>query len=81
MKLAKHYSFAVVFLTFFSLLFQQDITVKGKVTGENGEALVGANIQVKGTTVGVSTDRDGEFIINTESGAILVVSFIGYKTT
>mgnify|MGYP002525953419 CR=1 FL=1 len=81
MKLAKHYSFAVVFLTFFSLLFQQDITVKGKVTGENGEALVGANIQVKGTTVGVSTDRDGEFIINTESGAILVVSFIGYKKT
>ncbi len=79
MKLAKHYSFAVIFLTFFSLLFQQDITVEGKVTGENGNALVGANILVKGTFTGVSTNIDGEFSITVDKNAILVTTYIGYK--
>mgnify|MGYP000020494036 FL=1 len=79
MKLTKHYSFAVIFLTFFSLLFQQDITVKGKVTGENGDALVGVNIMVKGTFTGVSTNIDGEFSITVDKNAILVTSYIGYK--
>jgi len=79
MKLTKHYSFAVLFLTFFSLLFQQDITVKGKVTGENGDALVGVNIMVKGTFTGVSTNIDGEFSITVDKNAILVTTYIGYK--
>ena len=79
MKLTKHYSFAVIFLTFFSLLFQQDITVKGKVTGENGDALVGANITVKGTFTGVSTNINGEFSITVDKNAILITTYIGYK--
>ena len=79
MKLTKHYSFAVLFLTFFSLLFQQDITVKGKVTGENGDALVGATIMVKGAFTGVSTNIDGEFSITVDKNAILVTTYIGYK--
>ena len=79
MKLTKHYSFAVIFLTFFSLLFQQDITVKGKVTGENGDALVGATIMVKGAFTGVSTNIDGEFSITVDKNAILVTTYIGYK--
>ena len=79
MKLTKHYSFAVIFLTFFSLLFQQDITVKGKVTGENGDALVGASIMVKGAFTGVSTNIDGEFSITVDKNAILVTTYIGYK--
>jgi len=79
MKLTKHYSFAVIFLTFFSLLFQQDITVKGKVTGENGDALVGASIMVKGAFTGVSTNIDGEFSITVDKNAILITTYIGYN--
>lgn len=67
-------------ITFFSLLFQQDFVVNGKVENEAGEPLVGANILVKGTFNGVSTDIDGDFTLIVPNGTILVVTYIGYKT-
>ncbi len=55
--------------------------VKGVVTDSNGEAVIGANVVVKGTTNGSITDGKGEFSLNNVSGKdILVVSFIGYKS-
>ncbi len=52
---------------------------KGKVVDANtGEPLIGASIQIKGTTEGEITDFDGAFHIEVEEGATLVVSFIGY---
>ena len=59
--------------------FAQNV-VTGKVTDANGEPVVGAGVQVKGTTTGVVTDLDGNFSIKTGEGAVLVVSSIGYKT-
>lgn len=57
------------------------LSVSGKVTGSSGEALPGVSIVVKGTTVGVNTDIDGNYKINVPSGsATLVFSFIGYLT-
>lgn len=41
--------------------FSQELTITGKVTGENGEPLPGANVLVKGTTVGTVTDVDGNY--------------------
>ncbi|MFV0392668.1 MAG: SusC/RagA family TonB-linked outer membrane protein [Paludibacteraceae bacterium] len=56
-------------------------SVSGTVTNENGEPLIGASLQVKGTTVGVTTDLDGNFAFNVPSGStVLVVSYIGMIT-
>ena len=45
-----------------------------------GEPIIGANIIEKGTTNGTITDFDGNFAITVQNGAILQISYIGYKT-
>ncbi len=55
-------------------------TVTGTVVDFQGMPLLGANVLVKGTTVGAQTDFDGNFSIEAEVGSILVVSYIGFKT-
>ncbi|MCC9135585.1 SusC/RagA family TonB-linked outer membrane protein [Pontibacter silvestris] len=58
-----------------------DVTVTGRVTGENGEGLPGVTIQVKGTTQGTATDVEGNFsLILPDGNATLVVSYVGYAT-
>lgn len=54
--------------------------VTGVVNDENGEPLIGASVLVKGTTVGSSTDIDGNFSIKAGKGATLVVSYVGYDS-
>lgn len=56
------------------------IVVKGKVVDKTGEAVIGANILVKGTTTGAVTDLDGNYTINVSPTATLVFSYIGMKT-
>jgi TonB-linked SusC/RagA family outer membrane protein len=55
--------------------------VKGVVTDESGDPLIGASVLQKGTTNGVSTNIDGEFSLSVKDAnkAVLVVSYIGYK--
>lgn len=54
------------------------MTVKGKVTSEEGLALPGANVIVKGTTIGAVTDVNGNFEVPvSDSTQSLVFSFIG----
>ena len=56
-------------------------SVEGQVTDENGEPLIGVNIQVKGTSQGASTDLDGYFSMeDLDENAILVISYIGFQT-
>jgi len=58
----------------------QNRTVTGSVTGENGDAMVNASVQVKGTKIATSTNAKGEFTISAPATAnILVVSFVGYN--
>ena len=60
---------------------RQVSTIKGSVSDTAGEPIIGASILVQGTTNGVITDIDGNFILNNvASGATLVVSYVGYKT-
>ena len=61
-----------------SLLAQQQIT--GKVTDENGEPIVGANVVIKGTNDGTITNIDGAFNLSAPEGSTLLVSFVGYTT-
>lgn len=60
--------------------FSQSITVNGVVKDKTGEAVIGANIVVKGTTNGTITDFDGNFTLQANKGDIIVFSFIGYKS-
>lgn len=56
-----------------------DKQVTGRVTSEDGEALPGVNVTLKGTSIGTSTDTKGDFSINVPSeSSVLVFSFIGY---
>ncbi|HLU93425.1 MAG TPA: TonB-dependent receptor plug domain-containing protein, partial [Membranihabitans sp.] len=57
------------------------IDISGTVTDENGEVLIGVNIQVKGSNTGTASDVDGNFILeDVGEDAVLVVSYIGYQT-
>ncbi|TRX59954.1 TonB-dependent receptor [Fulvivirga sp. M361] len=61
--------------------FSQAIEVRGKVSDIlTGEGLPGVNILVKGTATGTTTDIDGNYIINVNSGDVLLFSFIGFLT-
>ncbi|MEI7830212.1 MAG: SusC/RagA family TonB-linked outer membrane protein, partial [Prolixibacteraceae bacterium] len=60
---------------------QQKKLLKGKVTDEKGVALPGVSVVVKGTTVGITTDTDGNFNLSVPNDAkILVFSFVGMQT-
>ena len=58
----------------------QDISVTGVVSSaEDGEPLIGASVRVKGKSSGVTTDIDGNYIINVRNGAVLQFSYVGYE--
>ncbi|WP_324678428.1 TonB-dependent receptor [Hymenobacter sp. GOD-10R] len=55
--------------------------ITGKVLDENGAALPGVTVRVKGTTAGTTTNQDGTFTLSeTPENATLIFSFIGYKS-
>lgn len=54
--------------------------IKGKVLDSRKMPLPGVNIVVKGTSYGVMTDFDGEFSIEVGEDAVLVISYVGYKS-
>lgn len=61
--------------------FSQIISVKGTVTEANtGKPLAGVNLMEQGTTNGIVSDNDGNYIINVHENANLEVSFTGYVT-
>lgn len=55
--------------------------IKGKVSTEEGEALVGATVYIDGTTIGDATNTEGEFSFEYKNNlnALMVISFLGYK--
>ncbi|MHA4739420.1 SusC/RagA family TonB-linked outer membrane protein [Dyadobacter sp. MSC1_007] len=56
-----------------------DKQVTGNVTSDDGDPLPGVNVTLKGTSVGTSTNAQGDFSINVPSeSSVLVFSFIGY---
>lgn len=58
---------------------QQTETVKGTVTDEKGEPLIGVSVIIKGQNTGVITDIDGNFTLNVKAGTPLEFSYIGYE--
>jgi TonB-linked SusC/RagA family outer membrane protein len=56
----------------------QQKKITGNITDEKGEAIIGANIQVKGTATGTITDFDGKFEIEAPANGTILISYIGY---
>ena len=76
-------------LVFIALLFlsntivnaQDQKTVSGKVLDQNGIPLLGATVLLKSTSIGTTTNFDGEFSIETSTASqTLVISYVGYVT-
>jgi hypothetical protein len=56
-----------------------DQTIKGKITDENGQAIPGASIIIKGTTKGTTTDEKGEYSLVVAETATLIISSVGFN--
>ncbi|WP_111307891.1 SusC/RagA family TonB-linked outer membrane protein [Confluentibacter sediminis] len=70
----------IVFFIGFSFNSWAQEAVSGVVSDANNVPIPGANISIKGTTVGAATDFDGNFTIKAKKGDVFVVSYLGYKT-
>ena len=71
------------YLIIFALIFGAIGIVNGQITGtvtdDQGVPLVGASVVKKGTSIGATTDFDGNYSIDAILGDRLIVSFIGYE--
>ena len=70
-----------LFVLFVQIAVAQEIKVTGKVTDQAGMPIPGANIILKGTKTIVETGLDGDFTITAKKGDILIVTYVGMKTT
>ncbi len=79
MKKRIHLLFLILFVGI-GIAFAQNQVV-GSVTDESGEPVIGASIQVKGTSLGTVTGIDGTFSLNVPtSSKTLIVSYVGMIT-
>lgn len=69
----------LVLSTFLCFGLSQAQEVSGTVSDASGP-LPGASVLEKGTTNGTQTDFDGNYTLTAQDGAVLIVSYIGYKT-
>lgn len=73
--------FLLGFLVMAGVAMAQQLQVQGRVTDATGEGVIGAAVQVKGTTQGVVTDFDGNYVLqNVPANGTLVFSYVGYQT-
>ncbi|HOI33109.1 MAG TPA: TonB-dependent receptor plug domain-containing protein, partial [Bacteroidales bacterium] len=66
---------------FTSVVQAQSRTISGKITDTNEESLPGVNIIIKGTTIGTTSDFDGNYLIDIPediADPILVFKYIGF---
>ena len=62
-------------------LHAQEREVKGRVTSaDDGTALPGTSVTIRGTSLGTITDAGGNYVVKVPDNAILVFSFVGYTT-
>ncbi|GAB3921458.1 SusC/RagA family TonB-linked outer membrane protein [Larkinella terrae] len=74
--------FLLIALLLSLVSYAQELTLKGRVLSKtDGGGLPGANVLIKGTDRGSTTNSNGEFTLNTPANATLIVSFIGFKPT
>jgi len=76
--------FTMILTLFMALIvqttFAQEKTVSGIVSDENGLPLIGATVVISGTSSGTTTDFDGKYLLNANTGDVLTYSYVGYST-
>jgi TonB-linked SusC/RagA family outer membrane protein len=80
MKKIKCLFLLLILCSFTAALAQQSGNVTGVITDEKGEAIIGAAIKLKGSTVGTVTDIDGKFSLKAPAGSVLSISYVGYTS-
>ena len=80
MKFKFYLSSLVFMLASFMMVNAQTKTVKGKIT-DGVEALYGVNVIIQGTTTGVISDDDGNFVLSSEKDLpwTLEISSLGFE--
>lgn len=79
LPLAK-WSVWIVLLLLAQTIYAQEVSVKGTViSGTDNYPVIGASVIEKGTTNGIITDIDGNFILSVAKGAVIQISYILYR--
>lgn len=65
----------------FMQMYGQTSQISGKVTDELGRAIPGVSVKLKGTSMGVSTDSQGMFLIKGPNPSVLILSGIGFRSS
>jgi TonB-dependent starch-binding outer membrane protein SusC len=81
MKIKFNCLLGFLLVLFVQIAVAQEIKVTGKVTDQAGMPIPGANIMLKGTKTYVETGLDGDFTITAKKGDVLIVTYVGMKTT
>ena len=77
----RRYLLAVLLMLTSMIAWSQNRTVTGKVTSsDDGSAIPGVNVLIKGTSTGTATDAEGNYSISASDNSILVFSFVGYAS-
>ena len=83
----RHLTWTMLLSVFLSLFItgqvfaQKNPVIQGKVTDTLSRPLIGVSVVVKGKTAGVFTDAGGAFSISADPSAVLIFSYVGYKST
>ncbi|MEL6393910.1 MAG: carboxypeptidase-like regulatory domain-containing protein, partial [Bacteroidota bacterium] len=73
--------FWVLLLSAFGMALHAQTQVSGNVTGEDGEALIGATVFVEGTNTGTVTDLDGNFELSVPANSeTILISYTGFAS-
>jgi hypothetical protein len=80
--LYKPFVLLILFVAAGNAAFSQTTNIRGAVTDENGDAIQGASVNVKGAQGGSITDSLGHYNLRIPGpkGSVLVFSFVGYTT-
>ena len=71
--------YLIIFILVFGTICIANGQISGTVSDDQGVPLVGASVVKKGTSIGTTTDFDGNYTIDAILGDRLIVSFIGYE--
>jgi TonB-linked SusC/RagA family outer membrane protein len=81
LRMNKHFIFLLfLILSVFRLQAQELFKLTGTVSDEKGEAIIGANILISGSTRGTFTDVDGKFELLVSAEDMLEIKYLGYVT-
>lgn len=76
--LSKTGAILLCLLLYGTFISAQSIPIRGKVTGPDGNAIIGASVSVKGQKTGTVTDVTGSYKLQAPKNAVLTFSFIGF---